>query len=517
MPWKKNMKSRNIGVISLLCVLFLGSSYQKQAEDTSRLDDIFNAGRGVFFSELRLKFGLHPSRFNLRHESIKKIQNAEKEIPFLYENLANIIYLKESPHFEALLKKGDIESIKKFHEKYLKLCHDAADHFVQSLFQEKSNIKGNIRKTDITEKNRLDLILKSISDEDLLNKAKKTDYFVELDSLDFYNKWGFQITRFKEAHKSTKGKGISIAIIDSGIDKRNKILKNANINDDFSFCLINRKQAPWEEEKISVLDEYGHGTAAATLVAAAAPEAELQIYKIRFDRHPIFPYWTAYQAAGAIYKAVFNHADVILVSSIFDKNFKFLKDACQYAYDKNVIIICPNGLTSQINPGKSHQFPAHYNTTIAVAGVIPNKNKIPVLLKESVASHFTSLSAPAALGDADMTPENSWAAAITAGLVTLVSSKISKSENELKGQYYQRIYEILTKSAQPQVLGYKSFNTRIGYGLINAELSVNEELVTYVEKMKKIEENFQNRLKEIERREEKEKEKKKKSKKENEE
>lgn len=462
----------------------------------TELDDVFQEGKRLFFSELKLKFGLHPSKFNLRPESIKKIQDAEKEIPFLYENLINFLFIKDSPHLQALIENADRESTDRFRERFLRLSLEAADRFVQSLFQEKSRTVGIEKRTPITDKARLDLILRSISDEDSLKRTENGGLFAKLDSFEFFNQWGFQITRFREAHKSTKGKGVRVAIIDSGISKKSKLIENANIDPEFNFCLINRKRAPWKDEKLPVHDENGHGTVTASLIVAAAPEAEIHIYKIGNDLDPVFPYWKAYQVAGAIYKAVFNQADVIMVSMVFDKDFEFLKDACQFAYESNVIIVCPNGTSSRVAPGRAHQFPAHYNTTVAVAGVVPGPMNTPVLWKKSVSSHYTSVSAPAAVGDDRITPDNSWAAAVTAGLVALISSRIPKSKRELRGQYFQRVYEVLTKSAQPQVLGYRSFNPIMGYGLINAELSVNEVLESYLEKMKTIEANFQKRLEE---------------------
>jgi len=515
---KKIYKKRSALLLIFIFFLAFGSFVTALygEKDLSELDYIFLEGKRVFFSELKLTFGLHPLKHRFVPEDIHKINHAQEEIPFLFENLINIMYLKSSHHFESLIEKGDRKFLKEFQHEFINLSKEAAGHFVESLFQEQLDNGTNLGEAISKGKTRLDLVIASFTHDGPINERKK-ELFANLNIFDFRNLWGFEIANFRKAHKFTKGKGVKITIIDSGIDLRNRTIKKANINHGISFCLINRKQAPWKNEKISVLDNNGHGTVIASIVSATAPELEIHIYKIGYDQNPPFPYWTAFQVAQAIYKAVFDKADVIVASSVFDKDFKFLKEACQFAYNNNVIIVCPNGTYSPNDPAKAHQFPAHYNTTITVGGVVPGHMNKPVVWKKTSSSHYTSVSAPAILGKSKgkltskvktiLSPDNSWAAAVTGGLVALISSRIPKTGKELQGQYFQRIDEILTKSATPQVLGFKSFNSRIGYGLINAEKSVHQGLEAYIDKMRKIEENFKKRLEEIEKQEEEKKKK----------
>jgi hypothetical protein len=83
---------------------------------------------------------------------------------------------------------------------------------------------------------------------------------------------------------------------------------------------------------------------------------------------------------------------------------------------------------------------------------------------------------------------------MTAGLAALVSSTLPKTGQELPGQYVERIREILAKSANPQILGYKSFNPKTGYGLIDAQKTVGEGVPAYRKKMKQIEDDFKKRM-----------------------
>lgn len=516
----KNKIQKN-PVFLLITILYLASGLfatdLKGKRQLSELDDIFHEGKKIFYSELKLGFGLHPLKYRLLPESIQKIHNAKEEIPFLYENIINILYVKEGPCFQTLIEKGSEESMKSFRKKYYNLCQEAAECFVRSLFQEQPKTKMLLQVANNVGRTRLELVLNSIDYDRSYDKHEKIEFFSNFDKCDFQKQWGFEVANFHEAHQTTKGKGIKIALIGSGIELKQSLIQQANINHDFDFCLVGRKKAPWNMENIPVNDEVGHGTLMAAIISACAPEAEIRIYKVGYAQNPPFPFWPAMQVTQVIHRAVNDKADIIIMSSGFDCDFEFLRDACQSAYENNVIIVVPNDYSLPGNPGKASYFPAHYNTTIAVVGVIPDQENKPVFLEKSVASNFTSVSAPALLGKlegeesadtkARVVHSHSWAAAVVGSLAALISSKIPKTEKELSGQYFQRIYEILTKSANPSLLGFKSFTPKAGYGLVNAQMSVDQGLKAYLKKMRKIEEEFKKRMEERAKQEEKEKKK----------
>lgn len=476
-------------------------------EKSAFLKKVHQDGKEAFFSELLYRFGLHPEKFNLLPESIYKIQNAKKEIPYLYENLITILYIREKSFFQALLEEENQEALKKFREKYLKLSVMAADHFICSLFERTQETHKGAENVGFYGKSRLEWVLFSISSDGIEKRKENKGVYTGYETADLNTQWGYKIAKFREAQKFTKGKGIRVAILDTGIDLQNEDGKKAGIIKKIDFCPGNRTKPPWEEEKLPKTDKTGHGTLVAALVLAGAPEAEISVYGSGHFKNPFFAYWPAYKTAQAIYKAVSDKSDIILVSSVFSRDYKFLKDACQFAYDNNVVLVSPNHFLSRYSPEKSHYFPAHYNMTIAVAGVVPDLSKRPVAWEETGASHYTSVSASAVIGKNinRNPPDNSLAAASVAGLAALISSRTPKTGSELGGQYFQRVYEILTRSADPHVLGYGSFDPRIGYGLINAERSVNQELETYLEKMKEIEDNFKRRMKEREKQQEEKK------------
>lgn len=504
------MRTKKIAkTAAVLLVFFLLPAHDlSDAAIRVDLDGVFQEGRKTFYDEVNLGFGLHPLKFSLRPESIRMIQNAEREIPFLYENLINILYPEYQPQLETLLAREDKASEQRFRTQYLHICREAAGCFVESIFQEISEDRGTGGSRSLPAKTRLQMILDSISRNGITDSILTNESLDSLSSLSIGDLWSFGISGFEEANKTTKGEKIRVAVIDSGFGRKGISIRGVKINRNLSSCLTDRTKAPWSGEQLPFYDETGHGTLAVMTAAAGAPEAEFVIYKMAFSSHPVVPYWRARQVAAGIHKAVFDQADVVLVTSVFDRDFSFLKEACQFAYEHNVIIVSPNGELCRNMPEKPYAFPAHYNSTVAIGGIIADKKNRPVLWQNTGSSHYTSVSAPAEGMAAFIEPDNAWAASMTAGLVALLISRIPKSDKELRGQYFQRVYEVLIRSSQPGKLGFRTFDPRMGYGLIDAGLGVTKGVADYLVRMKKIEENFQKRMKERQKQEEEKKEQK---------
>jgi hypothetical protein len=264
-----------------------------------------------------------------------------------------------------------------------------------------------------------------------------------------------KVTGFPEAHKTTKGKGVKVAAIDSTDSSLEAGLQG--------------------------------------ILSACAPDAEKRLYRIPVPSIPPDEQAASADLAQAIDRASQDGNDIILVDFVLGHNFPVLERACQSAYEKNVIVIAPNGSNIHENPEDPASFPAHYSSTIAVSGVHWDQQDWLVPWGLSAPSHYTMVSAPAALDPAGPASQNV-AAAMTAGLAALISSQIPRSVNELSGQYVQRIREILAKSANPKLLGFDGFDPRVGYGLIDARNAVEEEIPAYLKKTKEIEDDMKKRL-----------------------
>ena len=461
--------------------------------------DIFNQGRDVFYQALTFAFEMNPKRHRLITRDINRILNAENELPFLYENLMNITYRhhRMAPQFAKLLAAGDQQVRTLFSEEYFDLCKQTAAYFVRSLFCKARSWKHLLEMPDNRGKTPLELVLGSFDYE----KNRKTDTLSKTgnkkaaDISPFFHQWGLAAARFPSAHKITRGSGVNIAIISTGIDMEHEIFKEARINRDFNFSFPGRKCAPWSREEVPLTDYCGRGTAIASIIRVFTPMAEMRIYKTDYEKNPVYPFWAAMQTAQAIYKAAADGARVIVIDAGFDRDFEFLRNACQAAYEKNVIIVTPNPMVEAHVDKDGQQFPAHYSSTISVAGVIADSSNRPMDWAGSLPGKTTAIAAPAAVfaaapqgsGKEDgLITDNYAAAAVSASLVALICSKEKITRDHLPGQYVQIIYEILCSGADAKILGHRNFTVQSGYGLINAEVSVGSGLKAYQEKMKKL-------------------------------
>jgi hypothetical protein len=230
-----------------------------------------------------------------------------------------------------------------------------------------------------------------------------------------------------------------------------------------------------------------------SVVSACAPEAEIRIYPIAPNPNATHDYSSAVDLARAVSKAAEDKNDIILTSLAFPLDVPSLKEACQSAYEKNIIIIAPGGPRAAGNSEPPFFFPGHFKSAIAVSGVIwDRKNKL-VPWESTAPSNYTTVASPAA-AERDSAASMTTATATTAGLVALLASKLPKTGKELPGQYVQRIREILANSANPRLLGFQSFNPAIGYGLIDAQKTIAVGVPAYEKKMQKIEEDFKKRM-----------------------
>jgi subtilisin family serine protease len=230
-----------------------------------------------------------------------------------------------------------------------------------------------------------------------------------------------------QAAFNVAGAGTTVAIIDTGVDPTNPILKNVLVNGyDFTTntsggsemtdapaapnlseaqpaVLDQRTVAVLDQRTVAVLDgtaysDFGHGTMAAGIVHLVAPEAKIMPLK-------------AFTAAGAaydsnilraIYYAVSNSANVMSMSFNYTSYSAELATAIKYANSHGVISVASAG-----NNGEE---------TMVYPGGLPGVIDVASTSNTDVQSTFTNYGAPpvfmAAPGEGVVTtyPWGTWAA-----------------------------------------------------------------------------------------------------------
>lgn len=166
---------------------------------------------------------------------------------------------------------------------------------------------------------------------------------------------------------SEKGKGVNIAVIDSGCDVNHESLKDS---------IVDVRNFTDEDGKAKdiVVDRVGHGThVIGTIVAngtngvlGVAPEANIYVVKA-IDRTGSGKLsWIV----NAIYYAIDKKVDIISMSLGMPVSDDKLYKAIKAAIDKDILVVCAAGNEGDANPDDyQYSYPAAYVDVISVGAV----------------------------------------------------------------------------------------------------------------------------------------------------
>ncbi|HUR52941.1 MAG TPA: S8 family peptidase [Gemmataceae bacterium] len=178
---------------------------------------------------------------------------------------------------------------------------------------------------------------------------------IEADGLD----WGVGKLNCVEAHKTTKGKGVRVANLDTGVDASHPDLKDAIAD---AADLKN-----FTSSRLGFLDKQGHGTHTIGRMLArgpnhgVAPEAALIVGKVLGDDGSGSVTWIA---AGIRWADVERNADVISLSLGGPSADSYIPKAAMEAESHGVILIAAAGNEGP-NPN-TVGYPGGYNQFVAV-------------------------------------------------------------------------------------------------------------------------------------------------------
>ncbi|MEJ1929725.1 S8 family peptidase [Nostoc sp. NIES-2111] len=186
---------------------------------------------------------------------------------------------------------------------------------------------------------------------------------------EYYSKqWNLHQIGVEGAWSQTKGSGITVAVIDTGVTKV-RDLQETNFVQGYDFV----------NDKEEATDDNGHGTHVAGTVAQAtnnkygvagiAYEASIMPLKVL----SAYGGGTVADIAEAIKFAADKGADVINMSLGGGGESQLLKDAINYAHNKGVTIIAAAGNEND----SSASYPARYPHVIGVSAIGPDGEKAP--------------------------------------------------------------------------------------------------------------------------------------------
>ena len=159
----------------------------------------------------------------------------------------------------------------------------------------------------------------------------------------------------------TKGEGIKIGILDTGIDYKHDDIKHA-IYGGVNFTSNN---------KGDYMDRCGHGTFCAGIIAAEtngfgivgiAPHAQLFAVKVLNDRSQGTLNWLL----QGIDWCIRNKMDIISMSLGFEKDYPKLHNAVRYAFNEGINMVAAVG-NNKFEPDA--EYPARYDEVISVTAI----------------------------------------------------------------------------------------------------------------------------------------------------
>jgi serine protease len=185
---------------------------------------------------------------------------------------------------------------------------------------------------------------------------------------DYSKQWNLRSIKVESAWDETKGSGMTVAVIDTGITIVPD-LKDTKFVPGYDFV----------NDRVEAEDDSGHGThVAGTIaqstnnnygVAGIAYEASLMPLKVLSS----FGGGTVADIAEAIKFAADNNADVINLSLGGGGESHLLKEAIDYAYKKGVVIVAAAGNANQ----NAASYPARFPHVIGVAALDAAGEKAP--------------------------------------------------------------------------------------------------------------------------------------------
>lgn len=301
--------------------------------------------------------------------------------------------------------------------------------------------------------------------------------------------WGLTAVNAQQAWALTRGSGITIAVIDTGLDFKHEDIKNnfytntaeANglpgVDDDGNGFVDDIRGWDFVNNDNNPTDDNGHGSHVAGIAAAdstnskgiagVAPDAKVLAVKVldASGNGAIENVIKGIKYAADLGAQVINMSLGILKKYLTNPLLTAFQDAINYAVNKGSVVITAAG-----NEGvdSNTTAPAGLNNTIAVGAVdISNKrpswsNKNPDIMAPGVDilslkfnGGYTSLSG------------TSMASPFVAGAAALIRAYLNTAYAGFTGQQiYNDVYTRLIESAFS--LSKKNYDTNFGYGLLDA-------------------------------------------------
>lgn len=293
--------------------------------------------------------------------------------------------------------------------------------------------------------------------------------------------WALQRVMLDELWKQSTGKGVRVAVIDTGVDVKNPQLARA-VDTKAGRNLLPKDLKDANGNKLDrgkedgTTDTVGHGTKVAGIIAARpmkgtgfvglAPDAVI----IPIDQNDAEGHGTAESLAAAIDHAVRARADVINISQDTAKAVEpapALKRSVDKALAHDVVVVASAG-NDGLGGNVKKTYPASFDGVLAVAASDRNNERAPF----SQSGEFVGVAAPgvdmvSTVPGGGHCADNgtSFSAPYVAGIAALVKSKHPKwTQKQIVAQIEQ--------TAERSIAGHDRL---VGWGVVDPVSALTED------------------------------------------
>lgn len=452
---------------------------------------IYEDARAEFFKTVENLLSRHPRRNELTGDEALRIHNGNAEIPYLFERVMNLAYQKDEPQFTEWLRKGDPESMKMFRQEFMDLAKENAAKFVGSLFRRSNSVEFEEALPWNRGKGRLDLVLQTLA-----YNAKNDSPDVPVEQRfankigpEFYNQWTVAALNATKAQQLSRGAGVIVAVIDSGIDPYNSLFKDRLLP---GFTFLQRTKPPWEDDPVSTntVDWGWHGTVVSSELMLVAPDCRIMpIRALDGDtmNDPVYTYWMHEFFAAAIYYAVHHGAHIISISAPVTSSEPVVWQAVRYAFEHNVVVSTSAGNISRWQWGldPAQKLYRSFDNEVLLVGGVEHKRGKYLPWWGTLPEPQVTVGVPAAdvymiapVYAKDMKDSfgsgTSLASPLVSGVVALMRSAAPPSPTLLEkpAAYVKLVRRALTQTARLDTLGLADPNDIVGAGLVDAYAAI---------------------------------------------